>query len=616
MRFKLISATSKKIYMHLRNLIKRNNLLAFTVGVLIFGLLIPGCFSLTSNFSQSNNKVDHQVTLATGNTLPNSTSPLGIGLNGIADWSTELPFLDAFKSSRKWIPQCVSGDPDCNEQMDTHEYNLLNLDQNGWVKSLPTPEEPPKYTRVSTLLLREIPNFYPSGQYIVLYEGEGKIEYTFDAKKDDTASRPGRDVINVDAKGGGGILITITSTDPKKTGNYIRNIRVVKSEYEKSFDKEIFNPVFIDKIKKFRTLRFMDWMGTNNSEQKEWSNRPLPQTASYALKGAPIEIMVALSNKIKADPWFNMPHQATDEYITKFAQTVKERLDPNLKVYVEFSNEVWNWSFQQAQYALQQGKARWGQDKGDAFFQWYGMRAAQTCDSWKSVFGNQKNRVACVIGTQRGYKGLENYALECPYWVAEGNKPCYQHGIDAYAIAGYFSGGLGAPENSSTVESWLNEPDGGFGKALKQLKEGGLLGNFKDSLPDAYNEFQYHSDIAKKKGLKLVAYEGGQHITGAGGVENNEKLTKFFIELNRRPEMSDLYTQLLKDWQRAGGTLFMHFVDAGQPSKWGSWGALEYIDQKGSPKYNALMDFIDKNPCWWDGCVRNFKEVEQKSPRT
>jgi hypothetical protein len=244
------------------------------------------------------------------------------------------------------------------------------------------------------------------------------------------------------------------------------------------------------------------------------------------------------------------------------------------------------------------------------------MRAAQTCDIWKSVFGNQKNRVACVIGTQRGYKGLENYALECPYWVAEGNKPCYQHGIDAYAIAGYFSGGLGVPENASTVESWLNEPDGGFGKALKQLKEGGLLGNFKDSLPDAYNDFQYHSDIAKKKGLKLVAYEGGQHITGAGGAENNEKLTKFFIELNRRPEMYDLYTQLLKDWLIAGGTLFMHFVDAGQPSKWGSWGALEYIDQKGSPKYNALMDFIDKNPCWWDGCVRNFKEVEQKSPGT
>lgn len=30
---------------------------------------------------------------------------LGIGLNGISDFSAELPFVDIFKSSRKWIPQ-------------------------------------------------------------------------------------------------------------------------------------------------------------------------------------------------------------------------------------------------------------------------------------------------------------------------------------------------------------------------------------------------------------------------------------------------------------------------------------------------------------------------------
>ena len=236
------------------------------------------------------------------------------------------------------------------------------------------------------------------------------------------------------------------------------------------------------------------------------------------------------------------------------------------------------------------------------------MRTAQVCDIWKSVFADQKHRVVCVMGTQTAWEGLENYALDCPYWVAEGNKPCYQHGIDAYAITGYFSGGLGLPENSSTVESWLNEPDGGFGKALQQLKQGGLLAGFKDSLPDVYNRFIYHADVAKNKNFKLVAYEGGQHITGAGGVENNEKLTKFFIELNRHPEMYNIYTQLLNDWKKAGGTLFMHFVDIGQPSKWGSWGALEYVEQNGSPKYNALMEFINNNSCWWDGCQRNSNQ--------
>jgi hypothetical protein len=90
----------------------------------------------------------------------------------------------------------------------------------------------------------------------------------------------------------------------------------------------------------------------------------------------------------------------------------------------------------------------------------------------------------------------------------------------------------------------------------------------------------------------LVAYEGGQHIVGNKKVKNNKDLNNFFIELNRRPEMYDLYTELLNDWEKSGGGLFMHFVDIGKPSKHGSWGALEYVEQKESPKYNALIDFI------------------------
>ena len=594
--------------MSLLAFIKRNRIFAFITGLLIFVILIPGGVYLTNNFLAAVNKPNTKLTLATENSFSKSTSSLGVGLNGIADWSTQLPFLDAFKSSRAWFTQCVSGEPDCNGEFSTEEANLLDLDENGWVKSLPAPEAAPKYTRVSTLLLREIPNRYPSGKYIVLYEGEGTLEYNFDAKKDQAASTPGRDVINVDATGGGGILLSITSTDPNKTGNYIRNIRVVQAEYESRLKAEVFNPKFIEKVNKFRAIRFMDWMKTNNSEQKEWSNRPRPENSSYALKGAPVEIMVALSNQIKADPWFNIPHMATDEYITKFAQLVKDSLDPNLKAYIELSNEVWNWQFAQSHYALEQGKAKWGQDKADAFYQWYGMRTAQMCDTWKNVFGNASDRVVCVMSTQRPYKGLENYALDCSYWVAEGNKPCYQHGIDVYAITGYFSG-LGGFEDANTVKSWLTDPDGGFGKAIEQIKSGNLFRDRnEDSLPNAKKLYQYHANVAQQRGLKMVAYEGGASIAGSGGGENDEILTNFLIEVNRHPGMYDIYLQALNDWKESGGTLFMQFVDVSQPSKWGSWGALEYVEQNGSPKYNALMKFIDTTPCWWDDCARNLTQ--------
>ncbi len=568
-------------------LYRRNKVIIYLCLALItVSILISSCL-------QSNKQTT--VNTEKEKSIPISTPSLGIGLNGISDSSTQLPFLDAFKSSRQWITQCEKGDPDCddNGEWDTNESSLLNLDKDGWVKSLPTPNDAPKYTRVSTLLLREIPGFYPSGKYIVFYEGEGTILYKFDAKKDEAASRPGKDVINVDAKGGGGICITITSTDPKKTGNYIRNIRVIRAEDLALYTKgEIFNPAFINRIKNFKALRFMDWMQTNGSEQKEWSSRPTLTTASYAIKGVPVEVMVSLANKVNTQAWFNMPHMATDEYMTKFAQIVKQKLNPKLKAYVEFSNEVWNWQFPQANYALKQGQARWGKDKKDVYMQWYGMRTASMCDIWKRTFGKQKDRVVCVIGTQTAWQGLENNALDCKYWVAEGNKPCYQHGIDAYAITGYFGGNLGAPENTQAVESWLNEPDGGFSKAIQQLKTGKLLEKPKDSLVDSHKNFIYHANVARKKGLRLVAYEGGQHIVGRSGVENNEKLTDFFIKLNRHPAMYDIYTELLNDWKQAGGGLFMHFVDIGAPSKWGSWGALEYVKQSSSPKYKALIDFL------------------------
>lgn len=514
---------------------------------------------------------------------------MGTNLSGVADWSTQLPFLDAFKSSRAWIPQCIATDPGCRNTWSTDEP-VEHIDEWGWVTALPKPEDAQEYTRVSTLLFRDINGQYPGGQYVVLYEGEGSLEYQYDARKVEAESRPGRDVIEV-TPSGQGILLSVTATDLNQTGNYIRNIHVVPIEYEDTFATEIFNPVFLERIKPFAMLRFMDWMGTNNSKQQDWANRPTLESATFATAGVPVEWMVALANRLGVSPWFCMPHQATDDYIENFARLVKEQLDPSLEVYVEFSNEVWNWGFEQSHYALQQGQSRWGEDKGDAFMQWYGMRAAQMSDIWNAVFADQRDRVISIMATQTAWLGLENSVLDCPLWVAEGNQPCYQHDIDAYAVTGYFSGNMMQEQNRDTVLAWLQEPDGGFGKAAEQIQNGNLLpvdGNYDDSLPGLGKAFAYHQNVAQERNLRLFAYEGGQHLV----LPDNEALTEFFIALNRRPEMYDFYTNVLDRWQANGGEVFMNFADIGQASKWGSWGLLESVQQTSTPKYDAVTDWI------------------------
>jgi hypothetical protein len=39
----------------------------------------------------------------------------------------------------------------------------------------------------------------------------------------------------------------------------------------------------------------------------------------------------------------------------------------------------------------------------------------------------------------------------------------------------------------------------------------------------------------------------------------------------------------------------------GRYSKWGSWGLMEYHGQPvgEAPKYQAVLEFLEKNPIWW-----------------
>lgn len=161
----------------------------------------------------------------------------------------------------------------------------------------------------------------------------------------------------------------INTSDPP------RNITVVKQDNLDRFAAgAVFNPDWTARIGQFSALRFMDWMETNNSTLTNWADRPLPGDATWS-GGVPIEVMVDLANTLETDIWVNVPHLADDDFVRRFAELVKERLDPALKVYVEFSNEVWNWQFEQARWADVQARARW--DQQDKWMQYYGMRAVK-----------------------------------------------------------------------------------------------------------------------------------------------------------------------------------------------------------------------------------------------
>ena len=356
-------------------------------------------------------------------------------------------------------------------------------------------------------------------------------------------------------------------------------------------------------------------METNNSQQKVWEDRPLPSDRSWAKSGVPLEVMLELVNAIDAVPWFNIPHQADEEYIRSFATLTKEGLSNSRPVYVEHSNEVWNWQFQQAQFARSSAEMLWGTSANNAYIQWHGMRTAKICDVFKTeVFAENPDQVHCVLGVQTVWHGLENAALDCPLWAKKSGRPCHSSDIDHIAITSYFDAGLNGPITPdpihlNAIKSFVAEGSEGVSKAFEQIKTGSKLRSV-----DGYQKFPgvikaleyqlgYWTGVAKKYDASVVAYEGGQHISANSHVLQDDKSVELFHQkINRDARMGEVYLALLNVWKDRGATLHMHYDDISGWSKWGNWGMMEYLGDYDSAKYQAISKFNEANSCWWEQC--------------
>lgn len=519
---------------------------------------------------------------------------LGTNLHEVVDYSPQTPFRNIFLYSREWFTQCVVGrDPGCTNQnsFDTGEASAIDIDPDGWVRSLPPPSAPGIFTSVATFW--DLPSEFPSGRYIVRYDGAGSIEYALGAEKDPALSTTGRDVISVDISRGG-ILLRIAATDPALVGDHIRNIRVLSESDDQEAGGTRFNSDFIERLQPFQVLRFMDWMRTNNSAIESWSERSKPTDARYSTdRGVPVEVMLELSNATGKSPWFTIPARANDEYVQSFAQLVRDTLNQSLIVLVEYSNEIWNPTFSQGDWVEQQGLAEFAASEGSAFtkrINWHGKRTAEICAIWKQVFAARSETVVCVLGSQAANSWTASEALRCPLW-SQG--PCQPYGISAIGIAPYFGDYLGSPEFETQLQSWAGSGSVGRDLLFQELFQGGALsgGPIGGALAQSFGWITENKQVATEFGVSLISYEGGQHLVGVGAARENAEITELFTAVNRDPRMGEIYSSYLAGWRERVPSLFMHFTDIGSYSKFGSWGGLEKIGERNSPKHDALVLF-------------------------
>lgn len=282
-----------------------------------------------------------------------------------------------------------------------------------------------------------------------------------------------------------------------------------------------------------------------------------------------------LCNQTQSDAWVCIPHRATDNFITEFANLLQDSLDPGLKIYVEYSNEVWNGIFTQNSYAenmaITLGYTGQPWEQG---WKYYAKRTADVHQIFENVFTNNDQIINVVASQMVGY--VADYILD-RYSETTYNPTMVQ--AEALAIAPYFGGSLA-------------DHLGDIG-LIPTVTVNDILDSLEfNSLPQSFLEMAELNAVATDHSLDFIAYEGGQHLVSYG-YNNNASYVDTLITVNRHPRMEDLYCQYFDHWyETIDGGLFCNFSSHGASSIYGSWGVKEYMADTLAPKYLGMQNCV------------------------
>jgi len=489
--------------------------------------------------------------------IPARSRHVGMNLAGIAYYSSEFPFADMMKSGMGWTSREDNG---------TWGRPFPSLTADGYPAALASGQH-------ALNAVAWDGSRFAAGRYVVLWDGDGSISFPFSNIKvaELAANRIAIDVADTS----GSLWVAIDRTS---SSNPVRNLRFLWPGTEATYAAQPFNPVFLAKVAPFSLLRFMDWGATNVSPIVEWADRSHVADVTYATPaGVPLEVMIDLANTLHVDPWFCIPHQASDDYVRRFATLVHDRLDPALHPHIEYSNEVWNTGFAQAQWANARSQAL-GLDSPfgqPAIF--YAMRSVQMFKIVQDVFGADRGRIVRVIAGQAVWDNFLTHALAYQDTAAN---------ADVMAIAPYFNAvDAGDPARVATTLTLSSD------QIVDQM-----LANIRGDIKTAMTA---NAALAAKYKLKLKAYESGAGDSSSYfPADKIDAMTALFIAAHNNQRMRAVYGEYYSQWVAAGGDTMNQYSDVGNWSKWGLWGSLQYVtqDPASSPKYQGLLDFIAAHP--------------------
>lgn len=487
---------------------------------------------------------------------PASEKPahLGANLPAIFDWTRTPTFVDLINHARRFGSPATPWD----EQ--------ATLGGDGW----------PVGDFGVILLAGQTNASSDAGTYKVSFKGRATVRpvscdatvrnQLYDAARDLTTL----DLVMVDGVYEHNLMLSFTATGPG-----IKNLKVIRPGYD-AVNPPLFTRSFLDHIARFKTVRLMDWLRTNGNQTSSWAQRATPDNTHFASPaGVPWEHVVALANQGGKDIWINIPVRADDDYVSQLAKLLRSTLNGDAKIYLEYSNELWNGGFSQFGANLELARAELAANPGSNLaydgstdqyliaFRRIARRAKEISDIFRGVYGDaaMMRTVRPVLAGQIVQPYIAQMGLD---FINAVYAPPARY---FYAVAGapYFNlGSAQTTDGLSTDQVW-------------QALDANLAGMATT------NSMESNLAMTSWYGLKLLAYEGGPDTFGSGSIA-----AKKAINLDAR--MQTLCSSYLASWYANGGDMFMWFTaGAGNwDTQYGAWELTTDLALTDTPKIRCM----------------------------
>ena len=480
--------------------------------------------------------------------------PMGINAADVQDYSPAFMFTDVIKQCRGW--GIVS----------TPYSTPVPVDAQGW----PT-------TDAANICITLDSSFNVSGTYHLSFNGQATIKaydgsggnFTVANQSYNSSTNTTTATITLPT-GDSSLWLAFTNTKrtaSSATNTGVTNVKCIRPGYPAD-GSQPFTTQFLQSFAPFQLFRTMDLTATNNSSVVNWSDRTPPGSGTR-FNGVSWEDIIQLANITGKDIWLNIPAQATDNYVTQLATLLKNSLNSGRHVYVEYSNEVWNYGFSQATYnqnqAVQDASLAWDgvTDQYQLATRRVGKRIVQISNLFKNVWGAAaiNTTIRPVLAWQFGNDwGFQQQLDTINHLYGTPNQFIYGLAVAPYISEG---DGYGVSQDTSSVDAIVN----------------GLFADSTHNLPIMQGDVS----LAHQNGLKALTYEGGTSTSGSDNLSNR-------IDANRDPRMTSLLTQDIgTNWfATAGGDFYTYYNDFSSYTQYGEWGLSETVFNQNTSKWQAI----------------------------